>query len=178
MFSALKIGHNAPDFELEGYANGSFGKWKLSDLKGKWVVLFFYPADFTFVCPTEVKAFDEMLPQFRAINTEVLGCSVDSKFVHKAWVEKELKLTNGLPLLADIHHSASIDYNVYVEEEAQSLRGTFIIDSEGKLRWYQISDNNIGRNSEEVLRVVEALQSGGLCPANWKKGDKHIQPQA
>jgi peroxiredoxin 2/4 len=172
MFNVLKINSKAPLFDLKGSQSGDIKQWKLEDFAGKWVVFFFYPADFTFVCPTEVMGFQELLPEFNKLNCEVVGCSVDSPFVHKAWAES----IGGVdfPLLSDVHHSASIDYNVFEEHDAQSLRGTFIISPEGMLKWYCISDNNVGRNVEEVLRTVEALQTGKLCPVNWKKGQKTL----
>ena len=172
MFTTLKINQPAPNFKLKGVAAGQEGLWDLSEMKGKWVVFFFYPADFTFICPTEVKGFQSGLKQFQDRNVEVLGCSVDSHHVHRAWAES----LGGIdyPLLSDVHHTVSMDYNVYLEEDAQSLRGTFIIDPEGKLKWYQISDNNVGRSVEEVLRVIDALQTGKLCPVEWKKGDKTL----
>jgi peroxiredoxin (alkyl hydroperoxide reductase subunit C) len=168
MFNTLKVGHKAPDFKLKGAKGGELGEWNLSEFKGKWTVFFFYPADFTFVCPTEVKSFQVSLNKFEEKNAVVLGCSVDSPHVHLAWAES----LGGIdyPLLSDVHHSTSIDYNVYVEEDAVTLRGTFIIDPEGILRWYQISDNNIGRNVDEVLRVLSALQTEKLCPAEWTEG--------
>ncbi len=165
----LKIGEAAPDFELDGVAGGKDGKWKLSDMKGKWVVLFFYPADYTFVCPTEVKGFQDNLKSFEKKGVEVLGCSVDSQFVHKAWAES----LGGVdyPLLADVHHTTCWDYNVYIEEDAQALRGTFIINPDGVLKWYQVSDNSVGRSVGEVLRTIDALQTDKLCPVNWKEGE-------
>jgi peroxiredoxin (alkyl hydroperoxide reductase subunit C) len=172
MFNTLKVGKKAPHFKLQGAAKGEIGEWDLKDMVGKWVVFFFYPADFTFVCPTEVKGFQAKLDEFEKRNTQVLGCSVDSPFVHKAWAES----LGGIdyPLLSDVHHTTSIDYNVFVDEDAQALRGTFIIDPEGTLRWYQVSDNNVGRSVDEVLRVVDALQSGKQCPVDWKPGEKTL----
>ena len=172
MFNILKINTKAPIFDLKGSQAGNMKQWKTEDFAGKWLVFFFYPADFTFVCPTEVKAFNELLPQFQAKNCEVVGCSVDSPFVHTAWAES----LGGIdyPLLSDVHHTTSIDYNVFVDEDAQTLRGTFILNPEGILKWYCISDNNVGRNVDEILRTVDALQTGLLCPANWKKGEKTL----
>jgi peroxiredoxin 2/4 len=172
MFSNLKVGQKAPNFKLKGVAGGKEAVWDLSELKGKWVVFFFYPADFTFICPTEVKGFQAHLKDFQDKNVEVLGCSVDSHHVHLAWAES----LGGIdfPLLSDVHHTVSMDYNVYLEEDAQALRGTFIIDPEGVLKWYQISDNNVGRSVDEVLRVVDALQTGKLCPVDWKAGEKTL----
>ncbi len=172
MFSTLKVGQKAPHFKLKGSLKGEHKVWDLSELHGKWVVFFFYPADFTFVCPTEVQGFHKQIQDFRDKNVEVLGCSVDSPFVHDAWAES----LGGVdyPLLSDVHHTACMDYNVYLEDEAEALRGTFIIDPEGILKWYQISDNNVGRSVEEILRVIDALQSGKLCPVDWHKGDKTL----
>lgn len=172
MFGILKVGKPTPHFRLKGSQKDEIREWDLNDMKGKWVVLFFYPADFTFVCPTEVKGFQIKLDEFKSKDVEVLGCSVDSPHVHIAWAES----LGGIdyPLLSDMHHNVSIDYNVFVDEDAQALRGTFIIDPEGILRWYQISDNNVGRSVEEVLRTLDALQSGKLCPVDWKKGEETL----
>jgi peroxiredoxin 2/4 len=172
MFSTLKIGQQAPNFKLKGAFNNEIKKYDLTDYKGKWVVFFFYPADFTFICPTEVMSFNSCIKDFAEKNVQVLGCSVDSQFVHIAW-SKDLGGIN-FPLLSDVHHTVSMDYNVYDEDEAQSLRGTFIIDPEGNLKWYQISDNNIGRSIVEIGRVIDALQTGEKCPADWKKGNPTI----
>jgi peroxiredoxin 2/4 len=173
MFSTLKIGQQAPNFKLKGAYSNEITKYDLANYKSKWVVLFFYPADFTFICPTEVIGFNSFLDEFNSKNVQVLGCSVDSPYVHLAW-SKDLGVVN-FPLLSDVHHTASMDYNVYDEDEAQSLRGTFIIDPDGNLKWYQISDNNIGRSVKEVLRVVDALQTGEKCPVDWKKGDATLE---
>ena len=172
MFNALKINAKAPSFALKGAQKDVMKEWKLEDFAGKWLVFFFYPADFTFVCPTEVVGFQKALKSFQDLNVEIVGCSVDSPFVHKAWADS----LGGVdyPLLSDVHHSTSIDYNVFVDEDAQALRGTFVINPDGILKWYQISDNSIGRSVDEVMRVVEALQSGKLCPIGWTKGDKTL----
>ncbi len=170
MFNTLKINHKAPEFDLKGSQSQILGSWKLSDWSGKWVVFFFYPADFTFICPTEVVGFQQNLKEFEVRNTQVVGCSTDSEYVHAAWSET----LGGIdfPLLSDVHHTTSVDYNVLIDEEARALRGTFIVSPEGNLKWYQISDNNVGRSVEEVLRTIDALQAGGLCPVGWKKGEK------
>jgi peroxiredoxin 2/4 len=172
MFNILKINSKAPEFDLKGSHNGEFKTYKSSDFLGKWLVLFFYPSDFTTVCPTEVVGFHRAISEFQTRNTEIIGCSVDSVNVHKAWAES----LGGVdyPLLADVHHSTCIDYNVFIDDEARALRGTFIIDPEGLLKWYQISDNSVGRSVEEVLRVIDAIQSGKLCPLGWQKGDKTL----
>lgn len=172
MFNVLKIGSQAPEFDLAGCEAGEMKTWKKTDFKGKWLVFFFYPSDFTFVCPTEVVGFHKALSEFSYRNTAIVGCSVDSPFVHKAWAES----LGGIdyPLLSDVHHNTCIDYNVFIDEEAKALRGTFVIDPDGVLKWYQISDNAIGRSVEEVVRVIDALQSGKLCQVGWTKGQKAL----
>jgi len=174
------VGRPAPDFTLEtALGDGSsFGKASLSDYKGKWLVFFFYPLDFTFVCPTEITALSEAYDQFKALNTEVLGCSVDSIHSHRAWINTP-RNDNGLgklnfPLASDITKKTAQDYGVLIEEEGVALRGLFIIDPEGELKYQVVNHNDVGRSVEETLRVLQALQSGGLCPMNWKPGDKHL----
>lgn len=169
----IKIGGPAPDFKLEGYFNGKFKEYSLKECKNKWLVLFFYPLDFTFICPTEIREFSHKYPQFKKLNAEVFGVSVDSKHSHKAWVEGPLGKIN-FPLLSDFHKRMSEDYEVLIEEEGTSLRGTFIIDPYGKVRYAVLSDNDVGRSVEETLRVVAALQTGKLCPVEWKPGEKTL----
>ena len=169
----IKVNHPAPDFKLEGYFNDKFKEYSLKDYKGKWLVVFFYPLDFTFVCPTEIRQFSEMYPEFKKAGAEVLGVSVDSKYSHRAWVEGDLGTIN-FPLLSDFHRRMCEDYEVLIEEEGKSLRGTFIIDPKGMVRYLVVSDNDVGRSVEETLRVVKALQTGKLCAAEWKPGDKHV----
>jgi peroxiredoxin 2/4 len=167
MFSTIKIGHPAPAFTAKAFHKGDTDKLiSLSDYQGKWVVLFFYPADFTFVCPTEVKSFQKMHQDFLDKNAVVLSASVDSPHVHRAWAQT----LGGIdyPMLSDIHHTMCVDYNVFVEEDAEALRGTFIISPDGILKWMCISDNNIGRSVHEVIRSLDALQSGKLCPVDWE----------
>jgi peroxiredoxin 2/4 len=174
------VGKKAPDFNLEtALGDGKdFGRASLSDYKGKWLVLFFYPLDFTFVCPTEITALSEAAAQFRDLKTEVLGVSIDSIHTHRAWINTPIN-DNGLgklnfPLAADITKSVARDYGVLIEEEGIALRGLFIIDPEGELKYQVVNHNDVGRSVDETIRVLEALQSGGLCPVNWKKGDKHL----
>ncbi|WNR43704.1 peroxiredoxin [Paenibacillus roseipurpureus] len=174
------VGKQAPDFTMEtatGDGTG-FGKASLSDYKGKWLVLFFYPLDFTFVCPTEITALSHAADQFKALDTEILGVSIDSIHTHKAWINTPVN-DNGLgklafPLAADITKSVARDYGVLIEEEGIALRGLFIIDPEGELKYEVVNHNDVGRSVEETLRVLQALQSGGLCPMNWKPGDKNL----
>jgi alkyl hydroperoxide reductase subunit AhpC len=165
----IQVGQKAPAFALEGVLDDSFVDARLTDYLGKWVVLFFYPLDFTFVCPTEIRGFAARLGEFESLNTQVLGCSVDSKYSHLAWVEKDLG-SPGFPLLSDMTRMAAREYGVLLEEKGHSLRGTFIIDPDGVLRYMTVHDNNIGRNVDETLRVLQALQTGELCPIEWKPG--------
>lgn len=174
------IGKPAPNFTMNtAEGNGvEFGKVSLEDFKGKWLVLFFYPLDFTFICPTEINGFSYEYDRFYELNAEILGVSTDSIHSHRAWMNTPIE-DNGIgtlnfPLASDITKTVSRDYGVLIEEEGIALRGLFIIDPEGILRYQSVSDNNVGRNIEEVFRVLEALQSGGLCPLNWKKGDKQL----
>lgn len=171
------VGRPAPDFDMLSTKNMETLKEhvKLSDYKGKWLVFFFYPADFTFVCPTEVTALGDRLAEFHDLDCDVLGVSTDSVHSHKAWINTP-KTQNGLgglnyPLAADFTKSVARSYDVLVEEDGTALRGLFIIDPDGVLRYQVVHDDNIGRSVDETLRVLEALQAGGLCPANWKPGD-------
>jgi len=180
----------APDFQAEGVRGLEFVDVKLSDFRaggkqggkdGKYVVLFFYPLDFTFVCPTEIIAFDEKLEEFKKRGAEVIGVSVDSKFSHLAW-QKTARAQGGLgnvkyTLLADITKSISRDYGVLVEEGGDAgvaLRGTFVIDKKGNVRHVTINDLPLGRNIDEPLRLIDAIEfnekHGEVCPANWQPG--------
>lgn len=173
----------APEFTTDAVIGGDFKQIKLSDYKGKWVVLFFYPLDFTFVCPTEITAFSDRIQDFKKLNAEVLGASVDSKFSHLAWVNTPRK-EGGLgkieyPLLADLSKKIASDYGVLLEAGI-ALRGLFIINPEGNVSYEVVHDLGIGRNVEETLRVLEAIQTvqktGEVCPANWQKGGKTMKP--
>ncbi len=169
---SIKVGQNAPEFTLQGVVGDKFKDVCLDEYKGKWVVLFFYPLDFTFICPTEITEFSKRDSEFKALNAQVLGVSIDSVFSHKAWL-KELGNLN-YPLLSDITKEASRKYGVLMEEKGIALRGTFIIDPEGKLRYQLVHDLGIGLSIEEVLRVLRALQTGELCPVEWKPGKKTL----
>ena len=169
----IKVGQPAPDFTLQGYEKGKFAEYKLSEISasGKWTVLFFYPLDFTFVCPTEITGFNKEIKNFQDLNAQVLGASVDSVHSHKAWVEKDLGELE-FPLLSDFRKEVADDYNVLVDDEGGvALRGTFIIDPQGILRYAVVSDLNVGRSVSETVRVLRALQNGGLCPVEWDEGD-------
>ncbi|MBI4016972.1 MAG: peroxiredoxin [Candidatus Aenigmarchaeota archaeon] len=169
----MQVGQKAPEFELEAYVSGQFKKLKLSDFKGKWVVLFFYPRDFTFVCPTELKGFANAAKEFEAKKAVILSASTDSVFSHKAWFEKDLPEVK-YPVLADTSHTLSRDYGVLLEDSGAALRGTFIIDPQGVLQWMVVSNLNVGRSVAETLRVLDALQTGELCPIEWKQGVKTL----
>ncbi|AFS79426.1 putative peroxiredoxin in rubredoxin operon [Gottschalkia acidurici 9a] len=167
------VGKPAPDFTMKtALGNGEgFGEAKLSDYKGKWLVLFFYPLDFTFVCPTEITAYSERKKDFEADNAEILGVSIDSEHSHKAWISGDLGKLN-FPLASDLTKKVATDYGVLIEDEGIALRGLFIIDPEGQVKYSVVHDLNVGRNVDETLRVLKALKTGGLCPINWNEGDK------
>jgi alkyl hydroperoxide reductase subunit AhpC len=174
------VGKPAPDFSMEAVTGDGkeFKRVSLSDYRGKWLVLFFYPLDFTFVCPTEITALSEAADIFRDLDTEILGVSTDSVYSHKAWINTP-KDQNGLgelnfPLASDVTHKVSRDYGVLIEDEGIALRGLFIIDPEGELKYQVVNHNNVGRSVDETLRVLQALQSGGLCAANWQPGDANL----
>ncbi len=180
------VGREAPDFNLEAVVDGGkmVDSCKLTDYRGKYVVLFFYPLDFTFVCPTELHAFQDRLDEFRHKNVEVMACSVDSKFSHHAWLNTP-RSQGGIQgvtytLLSDINKEAARAYDVLAEKEGVSYRGLFLIDREGIVRYQVVNDLGLGRNVDEVLRMVEALQFteefGEVCPANWHKGAKTMKP--
>lgn len=162
-------GKLAPDFNLKTFQpDGTFSQVNLTDYKGKWLVLFFYPADFTFICPTEITEFSRRHDEFTKLNAEVLGGSTDSVYSHKAWM-KELGSLK-YPLFSDTKHEVSKNYAVYLEDKGQALRGTFIIDPEGVLKFQLVHDNNVGRSVSEILRTLQALQTGELCPVEWTLG--------
>ncbi len=166
------VGKLAPDFKMatcDGKGE-NFGEVSLNDYKGKWLVMFFYPLDFTFVCPTEITSLSDRYEDFKDLDAEVLGVSVDSIHSHKAWINSSLGKLN-FPLASDITKDVSYDYGVLIEEEGVALRGLFIINPEGEVKYSVIHDNDIGRSVDETLRVLKALQTGGLCPANWTEGE-------
>ncbi|GMQ63867.1 peroxiredoxin [Vallitalea maricola] len=166
------VGKKAPCFEMAtALGDGSdFGKAKLEDYKGKWLVLFFYPLDFTFVCPTEITGYSKKIEEFKKLGAEVLGVSVDSEHSHKAWINGDLGKIN-FPIASDMTKSVSRDYGVLLEDEGIALRGLFIIDTEGVVKYSVIHDLNVGRSVDETLRVLQALQAGGLCPVDWAPGE-------
>ncbi len=168
-----QIGQQVPSLEAEAYAAGKFTHVKLSDYRGKWVVLFFYPLDFTFICPTEIREFAKREPEFKQLNAVVLGASTDSAHSHKAWVERDLPEVK-FPIVADTTHSWSRAFDVLKEDQGIAYRGTFVIDPDGMLRYIVVSDLSVGRSVGETLRVVKALQTGELCPIEWDPSKKTL----
>ena len=177
----------APDFTADAVMpDGTFGQITLSSFKGKYVVLFFYPLDFTFVCPSEILAFNKKIAEFKAKNVEVIGVSVDSKFTHYAW--RNTSVENGgigniqYPLVADLNKNIAREYGILFNE-AVALRGLFLIDTKGVIRHAVINDLPLGRNVSEALRMVDALQfvethGDQVCPANWQEGEEAMRPTA
>ena len=180
---ATLVSRPAPEFEPQAVMpNGSFKQIKLSDYKGKYVVLFFYPLDFTFVCPTEIIAFSDKQGEFEKRNTQVIGVSIDSHFSHLAWRNTDRK-KGGLgdiayPLVADISKQVSKDYDV-LADMGIAFRGLFLIDKDGIVQHQLVNNLPLGRNVDEALRLVDALQfhekNGEVCPANWKEGEDGMQ---
>jgi alkyl hydroperoxide reductase subunit AhpC len=173
--STLKVGSLAPDFKATAYIAGQDQKEvSLKDFQGKWVCLFFYPLDFTFVCPTEIRAFATHENQFKELGCQVIAASTDSWHSHKAWFERDLKEVK-YPVLADNNHVVSRDYGVLLEDKGIALRGTFLIDPKGTLQWMSVNALGTGRSVEEVLRTLQALKTGSLCPAEWKPGQATLK---
>ncbi|VDP23142.1 unnamed protein product [Soboliphyme baturini] len=179
-----QIGQPAPDFEATAVVKGRFKSVKLSDYKGKYLILFFYPRDFTFVCPTEIISFSESADLFHKNGCELLACSTDSEFSHLAWI-KTPRSEGGLgemkiPILADPNHAIASSYGVYCEKQGLAYRGLFIIDGKGILRQITINDLPVGRSVEETLRLLQAFnytdEHGEVCPAGWKPGKPTIKP--
>ncbi len=175
------VAKQAPRFEMDAVMpNKEFGKVSLEDMmkQDKWTVLFFYPMDFTFVCPTEITALSDAYDQFEDLDAEVIGVSTDTIHTHLAWINTS-RDDNGLgdlkyPLAADTNHTVSRDFGVLIDEEGIALRGLFIINPEGELVYSVVHHNDVGRSVDETIRVLQALQTGGLCPANWKPGQETL----
>ena len=164
-----------PEFTLHGILNGKVSNYALAKQKNKWTVIFFYPLDFTFVCPTEIRGFNKHFEEFKKLKADIWGISVDSVHSHRAWIEQDFKSLK-FPLLSDFNKEVTREYEVDTEAEegTVALRGTFIVDPEGKLRHVAVSDNDVGRSVEETLRIVQALQTGKLCPVEWEPGEKTL----
>jgi len=161
------VGEPAPEFTAEAYYKGDFTKVSLADYKGKWTLLFFYPLDFTFICPTEILELSERVSEFEEMNTQVVSASVDSVHSHKAWC-KEIGDLN-FPMIADMKKELSMAYRV-LNEDGISMRGAFIIDPDGVLQSMVVNNLSVGRSIDELKRTIEAFQTGELCPVNWNKG--------
>jgi len=178
----VKINKAAPEFETEVFHNNEIKKVSLSDYKGKWTILFFYPADFTFICPTELGELADNYSKIQELGAEVLSVSTDTAFVHKAWFDNSETIAKiKFPMVADPTAKICRDYGTLIEEEGLSLRGTFIINPEGVLKAYEIHDNSIGRSSSELIRKIQAAQfvekhGGEVCPASWQPGEKTLKP--
>ena len=181
----LRVGQKAPDFTATAVIDQEFKEVSLSQYRGKYVVLFFYPLDFTFVCPTEITAFSDRHSEFSSKNTEILGVSVDSQFSHLAWIQTA-RNEGGIgdinyPLVADLKKEISTSYNVLDDQEGVALRGLFIIDPDGVIMHATINNLPVGRNVDETLRVLQAFQyvqknPDEVCPANWTPGEATMKP--
>ncbi|MDN3504677.1 MAG: peroxiredoxin [Rhabdochlamydiaceae bacterium] len=181
------IGKKAPEFCAKAVVESSIiDNFTLQDLEGKYVVFFFYPLDFTFVCPTELHAFQTKLEEFKSRNCEVVGCSIDSHFSHAAWLNTPIK-QGGIqgvtyPIVSDINKTISKDFGVLFEEAGIAYRGLFLLDKQGIVRHLLVNDLPLGRSVDEAIRMLDALQyfeeNGEVCPANWHKGDKSMQPDS
>ncbi|HXG83794.1 MAG TPA: peroxiredoxin [Pyrinomonadaceae bacterium] len=176
-----KVGQPAPDFNMPSTKNMETlsENVKLSDYAGKWLVLLFYPLDFTFICPTELTAFSDRLDELNGIGAEVVGVSTDSVHSHRAWIKTPLD-QNGVaglqyPLASDTGGKLARQYNILVEDEGIALRGLYIINPEGVLQYAVVHDLNIGRSVDETLRVLQGLQTGGLCSADWTPGQENLK---
>ncbi|OIO64701.1 peroxiredoxin [Candidatus Woesearchaeota archaeon CG1_02_57_44] len=182
MCETATIGKPAPVFAVKAYHDDKFMDVSLDDYRGKWVILFFYPADFTFVCPTELSELADNYAELQKLGAEVLSISTDTEFVHKAWHDHSPAIKKiQFPMLADPKREVAKSYNVYIAEEGLALRGTFIIDPDGVLQAMEVNSNNIGRSATELVRKVQAAKfvaehKGQVCPASWKPGGKTLTP--
>tara|TARA_Y100000310_G_scaffold268087_1_gene280513 strand:+ start:1548 stop:2111 length:564 start_codon:yes stop_codon:yes gene_type:complete len=178
----IKIGNSIPNIEVEAFHDNDIKKIRLSDYKGKWLVLIFYPADFTFICPTELEEAANLYEEFKKENAEVLSISTDTAFVHKAWHDNSPSINKiKYPMLADPTGKLCREFGTYIEDEGLSLRGSFIVDPDGIVKAFEINDNSIGRNTKEILRKLKAAKfvkenPGQVCPANWDSGKETLKP--
>jgi peroxiredoxin len=178
----VSIGHAVESFEADAFAGNSIHKWRLSDFRGKWVVLLFYPADFSFVCPTELAEAAQQHEAFRKLGAEIAAVSTDTVYVHKAWHDTSPAIgTIEYPMIADPAGTVCREFGTYLDTEGVSLRATFIIDPDGVLVAYEMHDNSIGRSIGEIQRKLEAAKyvrehNGEVCPASWKPGAKTLKP--
>lgn len=178
----IQINQPAPNFTQEAFVNNEIKKISLSEFKGKWVILFFYPADFTFVCPTELGELADAYDKFKEQNTEIISVSTDTAFVHKAWHDTSATIKKiKFPMLADPTHKVCKEYGTLIEEEGIPLRATILIDPDGIIKAFEYHDNSLGRSIDEIQRKLEAGQftrenKGEVCPMNWKPGAKTLKP--
>ena len=176
------INAQVPEFNVQAFQNGNFKTVSNEDIKGKWAVFFFYPADFTFVCPTELEDLQDKYEELKSMGVEVFSVSCDTHFVHKAWHDTSERIKNlQYTMLADPLAVQSRGFGVYKEDEGLSYRGTFLVNPEGQIKIAEVQDNSIGRNAEELVRKVAAAQfvashHGEVCPAKWKKGKDTLKP--
>lgn len=176
----LSVGQKFPAFKLKATVStdiaNAFKDVSNDTYKGKWLVVFFWPKDFTFVCPTEIAEFGKTAKQFAERDAQVLGASIDTEFVHLAWRQNHKDLKDlPFPMLADIKHELSASLGIIDPNEGVAQRATFIVDPQGVIRFAMVTDLSVGRNVKEVLRVLDALQTDGLCPCNWQKGEDTIK---
>ena len=170
------VGRNAPEWSGPAHVRGGQKSISSADYKGKWHVIYWYPLDFTFVCPTEIVGFQRLAGEFKDEQVELIGVSTDSFYSHKAWFADRRIFPQEIthPVVADTNHSLSRAFGVLKEDEGVAFRATVVVDDQGVVRSMSVNDLSIGRSPAEVLRIVQALRSGGLCAADWKKGDKFV----
>ena len=176
------INAKVPEFRVQAYHNGEFVEVSNKDIEGKWAIFFFYPADFTFVCPTELEDLQDKYAKLKEMGVEVYSVSTDSHFVHKAWHDTSERIKKiQYPMLADPTGLLARAFGVMIEDDGMAYRGTFVVNPEGYVKIVEINDNNIGRNADELVRKVEAAQfvashPGNVCPAKWKQGAETLKP--
>ena len=176
----LGVGRKFPEFSLTGVVsndiNTAFKPFDSKSIDGQWAVVFFWPKDFTFVCPTEIAAFGKLMREFEARDARVFGASIDSEFVHLAWRKDKEELRNlPFPMLSDLKRELSTALGILDHEAGVAQRATYIVDPEGVIRFVYVTDLNVGRSPQEVLRVLDALQTDELCPCNWQKGEDTLK---
>lgn len=182
MDGGVMVGQEVPGFEADYFQAEKIKKLKLSDYKEKWAIIFFYPADFTFVCPTELEELADYYEKFKKINAEILSVSTDTVYTHKAWHDSSAAIKKvKFPMLSDANHELSKMFGTYIPQDGVSLRGTFIINPKGILKSIEINDNSIGRSAKELYRKLQAAQfvathAGKVCPASWEPGDDTLTP--
>jgi NADH-dependent peroxiredoxin subunit C len=177
----VNVGEKIEDMRFDVFVNNNFKKMSFSDYEGKWTVLFFYPKDFTFVCPTELSELADIYEELQKMNVEVISVSTDTVEVHKAWFDVSPKIAKiKYPMAADPTHKICRAYNVLIEEEGIALRGTFVIDPKGIIRTMEVHEDGIGRSAKELKRKIQAAQfvdaHGEVCPASWEPGEKTLKP--